>query len=98
MSWAEVEKSLVFQISSGAACRGGPHCLDSMAAVEKAKARANEIDLPELTGTERQIRWALQIRDKFIADKTVDQKTRVKMLKKTASAVWIDKYRHLTAR
>lgn len=41
---------------------------------EECKERAAELGLPELTGTEKQVKWALELRDKFIAevDKQID--------------------------
>ena len=41
---------------------------------EECKERAAELGLPELTGTEKQVKWALELRDKFITevDKQID--------------------------
>lgn len=38
---------------------------------EECKERAAELELPELTGTEKQIKWALELRDTFV--KEVDE-------------------------
>ncbi|GHV36363.1 hypothetical protein FACS1894187_10840 [Synergistales bacterium] len=48
-------------------CYEAKKLADRAAELEKAKANAVEMELPELTGTEKQVAWAMKIRDAFVS-------------------------------
>ncbi len=56
------------------------------ASAESAALRAQVLGLPELTGTQKQVAWALQIRDKIVVENPNDHRLR----KAKTSKYWID--------
>jgi len=78
---------------------------DRKKASEEAAQQAKEMELPELQGTEKQVRWAMVIRQKFIdqieeyasawkddesKQKVIDRTVEYYMTEKTKASWWID--------
>lgn len=55
-----------------APCKEAAKAAERQAAADKALAEAKEACLPELTGSEKQVNWAAQIRAKFVALEITD--------------------------
>ena len=102
-NWEEWAKSNIIQCDE---CRAKSREEEKAAANAKAAEAAKEFALPELTGSDKQVAWATELRNKFIVAATEAAQSKIGndpieskdmadfagyiVLKRTSASDWID--------